>query len=466
MRKTLIPFLALFVSTAPYAVGQTAANDFEAFRQSLLAGQNSFRDDLMSNYAEFLDSAWEAFEIFKAQSRNPKPKPATPPTINSPSPQIYSPDHTSVAPDPIPADTLTSSCFTFFGIPIDAPQTSLRLSGNPMDGSEFAKAWRNYLAEPAAAELATNLGITASAIGLNDFLTFEFVTRFVEQKFDDAYSNAQISLAHYLLNALGFDVRIALSGSRALLLVPAQQTIYGRPYLMMDSKKFYVFADNISTSSRISTCRLPDDAVCGRALDMHFTSPLDLPMAPREFNLNYGGIVLSGQLNENIYPLLYHYPQTDMEVYATSVIDPELRANLVSQLKRQLNGRTQLEAANALLQFTQSALDYATDEVNHGFEKPYFLEEWLYYPKNDCEDRAVFYSYMLWNVLGLECQMITYPGHESVALCLDASIEGDNYRIDGKTFYISDPTYIGAVTGQCMPQFVETTPQIEYHYKR
>jgi len=466
MRKTLIPFLALFVTTAPYAVGQTAADDFEAFRQRLLGEQNSFRNKLMSNYAEFLDSVWEDFEIFKAQSRNPKPKPATPPTV-FPSPQIYSPNQTSVSPNPIPADTLTSSCFTFFGIPIDTPQTSLRLSGNPMYGSEFAEAWRNYLAEPAAAELATNLGITASAIGLNDFLTFEFVTQFVEQKFDDAYSNAQISLAHYLLNSLGFDVRIALSDSHALLLVPVQQTIYGRPYLMIDSRKFYVFADNISSAnSRISTCRLPDDAVSGRALDMHFTSPLDLPMTPREFNLNYGGISLSGQLNENIYSLLYHYPQTDMEVYATSVIDPELRANLVSQLKSQLNGRPQLEAVNALLQFTQSALDYATDEVNHGFEKAYFLEEWLYYPKNDCEDRAVFYSYMLWNVLGLECQMITYPGHESVALRLDTPIEGDNYQIESKTFYISDPTYIGAVTGQCMPQFVETTPQIEYHYKR
>ncbi len=465
MRKTHILFLTLFATTAPYAVGQTAADDFEVFRQSLLAGQNEFRDDLMSNYAEFLDSAWEDFEIFKAQSRNPKPKPATPPTI-SPSLQSDSPTISSTPPEPIPADTLTSSCFTFLGIPIDAPQTSLRLSGNPMDGSEFAESWRNYLAEPAAAQLATDLGTTASSIGLNDFLTFEFVTRFVEQKFDEACSNAQISLAHYLLNSLGYDVRIALSDSHALLLVPAQQTIYGRPYMMIDSRKFYVFADNISASSRISTCRLPDDAVSGRALDMHFTSPLDLPMAPREFNLSYGGISLNGQLNGNIYPLLYHYPQTDMEVYATSVIDPELRANLVSQLKSQLNGRTQLEAVNALLQFTQSALDYATDEINHGFEKPYFLEEWLYYPKNDCEDRAVFYSYMLWNVLGVECQMITYPGHESVALRLDTPIEGDNYRIEGQPFYISDPTYIGAVTGQCMPQFIETSPQIEYHYKR
>lgn len=66
--------------------------------------------------------------------------------------------------------------------------------------------------------------------------------------------------------------------------------------------------------------------------------------------------------------------------------------------------------------------------MSHGFEKPYFIEEWLYYPQNDCEDRAVFYTYMLWNVLDVENQMLTYPGHESSSVRLDRPLNGDNYQ--------------------------------------
>lgn len=63
----------------------------------------------------------------------------------------------------------------------------------------------------------------------------------------------------------------------------------------------------------------------------------------------------------------------------------------------------------SLLQFVQSGFSYATDDAFHGFEKPYFLEENLFYPKNDCEDRAIFYTYLLWNALGVENQLLCFP---------------------------------------------------------
>lgn len=468
-------------ATVAVAAPPASQADFNAFRRQAMSQFNDFRNDALANYSKFLDSAWEEFESFKAEARNPKPKPVTPPTppaekitpvkLPEPVPPATPVCPSSPLPSAVPARpaapaTLGGEMMDFYGLQIDVPKPMLQLRERFADGPAFARQWQKYMSTPGAENLAKGLGDVANTLGLNDYLTFDLVCRYVNQKFPAAHSTARASLIHFLMNALGFDIRLALCGSDGALLVPTRQTVYGKPYMIMDGKKFYLFADNISTSSRISTCRLPEEATSGRrAIDMHLSSPLNLPEAPREFNLSYGGISLRGQLNGNIYPLLYHYPQTDMEVYATSVIDPGLRSNLVDQLKKQLCGRSQLDAVNALLQFTQSAIDYATDEDNHGFEKPYFLEEWLYYPKNDCEDRAVFYSYMLWNVLGVECQMITYPGHESVSLRLDTPIEGDNYNIEGKTFYISDPTYIGAVTGQCMPQFIETSPEIEHHYK-
>ena len=88
----------------------------------------------------------------------------------------------------------------------------------------------------------------------------------------------------------------------------------------------------------------------------------------------------------------------------------------------------------------------------------------LFYPKNDCEDRAIFYTYLLWEVLGIPNQLICYPGHESASVSLSTPVKGISYSHSGKTFYISDPTYIGSVTGQCMPDFEQTAPEIDFTY--
>ena len=72
--------------------------------------------------------------------------------------------------------------------------------------------------------------------------------------------------------------------------------------------------------------------------------------------------------------------------------------------------------------------------------------------------------YLLWNVLGVENQLINYPGHESASVKLSQPIKGDAYHHGGKTYYISDPTYIGSVTGMCMPSYVREKPGIDYTY--
>ena len=138
---------------------------------------------------------------------------------------------------------------------------------------------------------------------------------------------------------------------------------------------------------------------------------------------------------------------------------------MVSQLKKQLADKPLDQAIDALLLFVQNGFEYATDQQFHGFEKPYFFEETLFYPKCDCEDRAIFYSYLLWHVLGVENHMINYPGHESASVLFPGDRKGDSYTYEGKRFLISDPTYIGARTGMCMPSYRTTQPEIDHIYK-
>ena len=96
------------------------------------------------------------------------------------------------------------------------------------------------------------------------------------------------------------------------------------------------------------------------------------------------------------------------------------------------------------------------------YEKPYFIEENFYYPKNDCEDRAVFYAFLIRNLLGLDVHLVHFPGHECTAVCFGTeNVIGSGYRYEGKTYIICDPTYIGANIGQCMPQYEGMEPKVE-----
>ena len=91
-----------------------------------------------------------------------------------------------------------------------------------------------------------------------------------------------------------------------------------------------------------------------------------------------------------------------------------------------------------------------------------FIEENFYYPKNDCEDRAIFYAFLIRNLLGLDVHLVHFPGHECTAVCFGTeNVIGSGYRYEGKTYIICDPTYIGANIGQCMPQYEDVEPKVE-----
>lgn len=368
-----------------------------------------------------------------------------------PAPQ---PEESRVGKDPV----------NFYGMEILVPQVNFKIMQSMGSAADFARNWK-LLDEQDVADAALDaLKPKMEHMGLNDYLAYEFLCAYMDSKFPGASSAPKMSAVHYLLSHMGYNARIALSTKTgdAVLLIPSQQTLYGKVYMTLGGERFYVMAPpgvNIM-GSPIATCDLPKVASKGKKFDLRIKG-LNLPMKEHRFDVEYGKLRLSGVVNENLMPIVYRYPQMDTADFAESELDSNLRKDLVNQVREQLGGMDLLAATNELLQFVQSGFSYATDDAFHGFEKPYFLEENLYYPKNDCEDRAIFYTYMLWNALGVENHLLFYPGHESASVSLPDQVSGTSYEHNGKKFYISDPTYVGSITGQCMPQFESTVPKID-----
>ncbi|MDE6027865.1 MAG: hypothetical protein K2G23_07330, partial [Muribaculaceae bacterium] len=404
-------------------------------------------------------------------SRVPSVEPsATPPASPKPTPKPKPQKGEQPSARPT-APSESEEAFEFFGLPMSLPQIDFNIAYRLSTTADYASQWKDLDRSGAAKRLVPAIKSAAGRIGLNDYLTYEFLKAYIDSKFPQADPSSKLSAIHYFLANLGYDARIAMTGTGTpLLLLPFKQTIYARNYLIMTDGKYYVFAPDGFDYTRLGkegvrTCTLPKDADKGKKFDL-VLGELNIPVSPKKFELAYGPLTLTGEVNENLMPILYHYPQMPISDYAVSAPDPALRRLLTEQVKSQLGSFNGDEKVEQLLGFMHNAFEYATDEEFHGFEKPYFLEETLFYPKNDCEDRAIFYTYFLWNALGREAQLISFPGHEAATVKLENPVDGTGYKYGGNTFFISDPTFIGSHTGMVMPIYRNENPKVDYTFSK
>ena len=455
-------------------------SSFDEFRKGLLENYKSFREDILGDYAKFLDGVWVEYKGFKGMERDNTPKPILPPTadgvpgqVDTPKPELDTPEPIADPPKPPKENPAPKEpgkfAFDFHGVTMEIPQMEIKLMERVSAPSDFAAQWRSFDSNADVKRLTNDIEALAKEHNFNDYLTYDLATAYTHARFAGSSPSARTSLVHYIMAHLGYDVRLGVNGAgQALLMFPSKQTIYGHLFIKLGNEKYYVFTDPAVTLSQSDmsfyTCDLPAAASQAAKLDLRL-KPLKIPYEAKDYSVSFGGIEIKGETNAKLYPFLYKYPQMPIADYADSELLPDLRADVVRQLKEQLADKERDEAVDKLLQFVQSGFEYATDGEYHGFEKPYFFEEILYYPKCDCEDRVIFYTYLLWNVLGVENHLLAYPGHESAAVSLPGRTGGDAYTYDGRTFLISDPTFIGSKTGMCMPNYKTTTPEIDHIYK-
>ncbi len=476
MRKYL--FMLLLCSLTVSA--QDVRSDFQSFRQGTLEGYSGFRKSVLDEYAKYLQGVWDEYEQFCGAKRDNQPKPSVAPKAETEpqsvtpkpiepevSPSVLPEPAAPVVPKPVVPSRSSDLPVTFYGMKVKAVACKARTLGNG-GRNEVASVWEAYQKDSSMKDAVASLQSLSMALGLNDWFTFELIRAYAKtvcQLADD-----RVVMRHFLLVNMGYDVRLAVCGQRLMLLVPFVQQVYERAYLRIDGRTYYAFSDEETDdtgNASVYTCRLPADADHGRALDLTIQGGrLGIKTGARHsFSLTDGVLTLRGEVDKGTMEALRHYPQTGIPCYAMSDVDRNFRSSLLEQIGEQLKGCSETEAVGRILRFVQFAFCYATDGEQHGYEKPYFVEENFYYPKNDCEDRAILFAFLVRNLLRLDVHLVRYPGHECAAVHFtDPTVDGDKYTLDGKTFLICDPTYIGASIGQCMPNFRNVKPVVERWY--
>ena len=296
-------------------------------------------------------------------------------------------------------------------------------------------------------------------LNLNDWGIFLFVREASKTLCTD--ENAAVVMQQFLLNELGYKSKMARRADRnqMLLFVAADCQVYGHPYFTKDGLNYYNLTSN--ESCQFYMCQ-EDSPKAKSKLNMqvNHAPALNAGMVNSVHKNRSGSVAVSVDVPKSLMEFYNSMPQCDYSVYVNAEVNPSVASKVLSTLAPLVNGKSEAEAANLLINFVQTGFQYATDQEQFGYEKPFFVEELFYYPYCDCEDRSVLYSYLVRNLLKLDVVLLDYPNHIATAVCFNENVSGDFVTVGGKKYVVCDPTYIGASIGKAMPQFKNVAAKV------
>ena len=274
-------------------------------------------------------------------------------------------------------------------------------------------------------------------LNLNDWGIFLFVREASKTLCTD--ENAAVVMQQFLLNELGYKSKMARRADRnqMLLFVAADCQVYGHPYFTKDGLNYYNLTSN--ESCQFYMCQ-EDSPKAKSKLNMqvNHAPALNAGMVNSVHKNRSGSVAVSVDVPKSLMEFYGSMPQCDYSVYVNAEVNPSVASKVLSTLAPLVNGKSEAEAANLLINFVQTGFQYATDQEQFGYEKPFFVEELFYYPYCDCEDRSVLYSYLVRNLLKLDVVLLDYPNHIATAVCFNENVSGDFVTVGGKKYVVCD----------------------------
>jgi hypothetical protein len=498
MRNPIVITLLLFTSCFAQLVAQTI-DEFELKQQKALEQSQKAlsvgTSKLENNYTEYaskrdrewsdyLRKEWEAHQVLTGEKLPQKPKPDkiptyTPPkTIVAPQPDtqptpptivpIILPDVVKIPlPQPVlpickpiePEVNAQNVQLNYYGrlLTISYDHAIEKVPFSTVNQEAITAYWEG-VSSTNYTPIVEKLMQVKKEMNLNDYAFFELVEQFSKQLFPSANNQARL-LSWFIMVRAGYGVRVAFHADEVALLVPFQQQMYQVSYMTLDGKCYYIFP-KLAGGSYFTYDR--DYSTNAQPLSLNLVQPIHFndKKAKKELNFDFEEQHYKLELayDPDLIEFYKAYPQAEISIHFNAASSSQARQSIADALKPYTSKMDELKAVNFLLHFVQTAFEYKTDEDQFGREKFFFAEELLYYPYSDCEDRAVLFSYLVRELIGLKVIGLKYPNHIATAVALSNTPAGDYLTYKNKSYVVSDPTYIDAPVGLTMPQFKNVSP--------
>lgn len=460
------------------------AQEDPAFRAWLKDEQKKFlefRDANDSAFYAFLKKEWHGVELAKGMVKDPipdlprapvyqpsvikQPAPTSvmPPVVLPPPPK---PESIAVSPTPQPSDGGVE--VKYFGTTLSLPiAATMRLRVNDKPSKESVTEFFASMSRIPCDDLLLESKKLAEARHLNDW-GYCLLLHAAGERIYGPSSDGAALFTWCLLMKSGFDARVGFTSSRVILLLPAEEHLYGVLYCSFgaDERRYYAVPLNTRTKADASQLYSYEGTHPSATRLLRFAVariPLfSNPVGAKTLAFTFGGVkhYVPLQYSRDAVSFFENYPQTDFTVYFDGSVSDGAASSLYNAFKPLLAGRNEVEAVNVLLRFSQTAFGYKVDKELFGREKPMFPDEVLYYDYSNCKDRAILFAYLVRRLTGLEVVGLDYPGHISTAVRFRGNVQGDAVQVQGERFVICDPTYVNADAGMCMPQFQGLEPTI------
>ena len=453
---------------------QQVRGSYQSFRKQQIDEYQAFRKKANEEYAEFVKGAWAKVRPQPPQTAPEEPKPPVAPVAPQEKPVDPAPvpfREVTPAPEPKPVPevpipepevpvekTLT---LQYYGTRVQVHEfagEAIRLKSLKSD--DVAKAWKRLSDGSCEALLADCLKIKKN-LGLSDWGFLQLLHQVASKV---TTGNEATLLEHWLLAQSGYSSRMAVSGKgRLQVWVPFDVPVFDHPYIVLDSTVYFLVTEKVEGDDELQVLdrAFPGENIA--CLRMKKQLKLEQQDCGRRTltSEEYPALSLQVTLNRNLIDYYNTYPKVagSWDIYADASLSEKVKQQMYPRFRKMMEGLRELEKAEMLLNWVQTAFEYKTDEEQFGGERSLFADETLYYPYCDCEDRSILFSVLVRDLLGLDVVLLHFPGHLATAVKFDGKVDGDYLDLDDGRYIVCDPTYIGAPVGMAMPEC--KTQQVE-----
>ena len=519
MLFAVLPMLAQQSPFDKFVEQQTA--QFDRFKADQQAEWDAYRKRINDEYADFMRKAWKEFPVHEAEKprkeqevppvvyEEPKPEPTQVPQsqpalqpVEEEKPQpretIYpittpKPAIASKTVEPKPIEIPVKPVVVVVPTPQPAPEPIAPVA--PQE-EEYKKVSIGYfgsiitigfpineniklreLKENAIADVWKQLSDSRYDItiktaldarqtnNLCDWGYMKMLQAVTEKHYGK--TNEAVLVQAFLMTQSGYRIRLGRNEGRLYMLVASQYDIFHMRYYTINGTKFY----NVNGGEKSLPMQITE-ANYGKeqslSLQMSSLPKFNNDPTPKRTLTSRKGVTSVASVNKNMIDFFNTYPQayfngdvgTQWASYANTPMEKSVKDMLYPPLKKTISGMSEKEAVGILLNWVQTAFEYEYDDKIWGRERAFFAQETLYYPYCDCEDRAILFSRLVRDLVGLDVVLLNYPEHLAAAVAFNENVKGDYLMYKNRKYVVCDPTYINAGVGRTMPNMNNREAQI------
>lgn len=442
---------------------------FNKFKDNQQAEYDAFRRRVNAEYAGFLRNKWpervgeepvvpqqeKSIEPVLFEPAEQEPEPVEVKSLfyfTIPEPQ---PTPEPIAPVKAKPQSFKRVTIAYFGtlITVGFPEDDdLKLPS--LDEDDIADAWEKLAEERY--DITVQMALEARANNkLCDWAYLNMLQQITEKKYGK--SNEATLMQAFLMTQSGYRIRMGTFNDKLYLLVASLYDIIGLSYFQLDGSKFYVTNGDKGLQMYITESKFEKEKPL--SLQMSQLPQLNSEPTPKRTLTSKRGVTTSVSVNKNLIDFFNTYPQayfngdqtTRWAAFANTPIEPSVTATLYPPLKATIEGMTERQAVDILLNWVQTAFEYGYDDEIWGGDRAFFAQETLFYPYSDCEDRSILFSHLVRDLVGLDVVLLYYPKHLATAVAFNDDVKGDWLTYENRKYVVCDPTYINAGIGRTMP---------------